>query len=84
VRGRGGILLVTMGLLVGGWLLGATPAAGHALVVGTNPQAATRIARAPTASDRTPLGLIGTSPQNTWLASMDVTGTGEALLSVVC
>jgi copper transport protein len=47
VRGQGGILLVAFGLLVGGWLLGAAPAAAHALVVGTNPQAATRVARAP-------------------------------------
>jgi copper transport protein len=46
-RGRGRTLLVAVGLLVGGWLLGAAPADAHALVVGTNPQAAIRVARAP-------------------------------------
>lgn len=43
---------------------------------------------AATASDRTPpgliVGLIGTSPQNIWLASMDVTGTGEPLYVLSC
>jgi copper transport protein len=34
-------------LLVGVWLLGTGPAAAHALVVNTNPQAATRISSAP-------------------------------------
>jgi copper transport protein len=37
-----------LGLLLGGlWLLGAAPAAAHALVVGSNPQAGTRVAHAP-------------------------------------
>ncbi len=39
--------MVVVALLVAAWLLGAAPAAAHALVVGTNPEAATRVARAP-------------------------------------
>src|SRR6266542_1350686 len=39
--------LAAVGLLVGMWLLAAAPAGAHALVVGTNPQAATRVAHAP-------------------------------------
>src|SRR6266702_2547673 len=39
---------VAIALLAGGWLLAAAPPAqAHALVVGTNPEAGTRIARAP-------------------------------------
>jgi len=39
---------VGVGLLLGGWLvLGAAPAAAHALVVGSNPGAGVRVARAP-------------------------------------
>lgn len=40
-------IAVPIALLIGMWLLGAVPAGAHALVVGSNPQAATRIARAP-------------------------------------
>jgi copper transport protein len=40
-------VLGALGLLLGVWLLAAAPAAAHALVVGTNPQAATRVAHAP-------------------------------------
>lgn len=47
MRGLGRILLVAVGLLVGVWLLGTGPAAAHALVVSTNPQAGTRIGNAP-------------------------------------
>jgi copper transport protein len=47
VRRRGGTVLAAVALLVGSWLLAATPAAAHALVVGSNPQAGARIARAP-------------------------------------
>jgi copper transport protein len=36
-----------MGLLLGWWLLGTLPAAAHALVVGSNPQAGARVAHAP-------------------------------------
>src|SRR6266496_3312282 len=39
-------VLVAVGLL-SVWLLGTVPAHAHALVVGTNPQATTRVARAP-------------------------------------
>jgi copper transport protein len=38
---------VATALLIGVWLLAAVPAGAHALVVGSNPQAATRIAHAP-------------------------------------
>jgi copper transport protein len=44
---RGMTVAVAIGLLIGVWLLGAAPAMAHAVVVGSNPQAATRIARAP-------------------------------------
>ena len=47
MRRRGPSALAAVGLLVGVWLLAAAPAAAHALVVGTNPQAATRVAHAP-------------------------------------
>jgi copper transport protein len=47
VRRRGVRVLGAVGLLVGVWLLAAGPAAAHALVVGTNPQAASRVAHAP-------------------------------------
>jgi copper transport protein len=47
VRRRGRIVVATVALLAGGWLLTAAPAAAHALVVGSNPQAGARIARAP-------------------------------------
>jgi copper transport protein len=47
VQRRGMSVLATVGLLFSVWLLGAAPAAAHALVVGTNPQAATRVAHAP-------------------------------------
>src|SRR6266511_1258346 len=47
VRRRGRIVLVAVALFVGSWLLVAAPAAAHALVVGSNPQAGARIARAP-------------------------------------
>jgi len=40
-------VLAAVGLLVSMWLLGTAPADAHALVVGTNPRAATRVARAP-------------------------------------
>src|SRR6266508_4582859 len=47
VRRRGRIVPAAVALLVGSWLLAAAPAAAHALVVGSNPQAGARIARAP-------------------------------------
>ncbi len=47
MRRRGITALVAIGLLVSLWLLAAAPAAAHALVVGTNPQAAARVAHAP-------------------------------------
>ena len=47
MRRRGPSALAAVGLLVGMWLLAAAPAGAHALVVGTNPQAATRVAHAP-------------------------------------
>ncbi|HEV8653749.1 MAG TPA: CopD family protein [Actinomycetes bacterium] len=47
-RGRGVLLLVLAGWLAGGWLLAAAPpAAAHALVVATSPDAGTRLAHAP-------------------------------------
>ena len=46
-RGLSRNLLVAVGLLVGVLLLGTGPAAAHALVVSTTPQAATRIGSAP-------------------------------------
>ncbi len=47
MRRRGMSVLAAVGLLVSMWLLGTAPADAHALVVGTNPRAATRVARAP-------------------------------------
>src|SRR6266511_3232977 len=47
VRRRGRIVPAAVALLVGSWRLAAAPAAAHALVVGSNPQAGARIARAP-------------------------------------
>src|SRR6266540_5755460 len=47
VRRRGRIVPAAVALLLGGWLLAAAPAAAHALVVGSNPQAGARVIRAP-------------------------------------
>ena len=44
---RGWGRIVPAAVLLGGWLLGVAPAAAHALVVGSNPQAGARVARAP-------------------------------------
>src|SRR6266487_5456649 len=44
---QAGSVPAAVALLVGSWLLAAAPAAAHALVVGSNPQAGARIARAP-------------------------------------
>jgi copper transport protein len=47
VRHPGVAVAAAVGLLLGSWLLAAAPAAAHALVVGSNPQAGARVARAP-------------------------------------
>jgi copper transport protein len=47
VRRRGRIVLAAVALVMDTWLLAAAPAAAHALVVGSNPPAGARIARAP-------------------------------------
>lgn len=47
MRHPGVAVAATVALLLGGWLLAAAPAAAHALVVGSNPQAGARVARAP-------------------------------------